>query len=95
MKCYNKKDYYQAAFLYWQHHEVEPSLLSDDESKVAILDQYFIHFGHEFAGRDDCARHYYGNFKSFMRDLTSVIMEGMLATAMFGGNGKIEKVVTL
>ena len=60
-----------------------------------ILDQYFIHFGHEFAGRDDCARHYYGNFKSFMRDLTSVIMEGMLATAMFGGNGKIEKVVTL
>ncbi len=41
MKCYNKKDYYQAAFLYWQHHEVEPSLLSDDESKVAILDQYF------------------------------------------------------
>ena len=52
-------------------------------------------FGHEFAGRDDCARHYYGNFKSFMRNLTSVIMEGMLATAMFGGNGKIEKVVTL
>ena len=60
-----------------------------------ILDQYFIHFAYEFAGRDDCARHYYGNFKSFMSCLTSVIMEGMLATAMFGGNGKTEKVVTL
>ncbi len=41
MKSYNKKDYYQAAFLYWQHHEVEPSLLSDDESEVVILDNRF------------------------------------------------------
>lgn len=60
-----------------------------------ILDQYFTHFQYEFAGRDDCACHYYGNFKSFMSRLTGVIMEGMLATTMFGGNGKMEKVETL
>ena len=60
-----------------------------------ILDQYFIHFSYEFAGRDECARHYCGNFKSFMGRLTGVIMEGMLATTMFGGNGEIDKVTTL
>lgn len=41
MKNYNKKDYYQAAFLYWQHHDVEPSLLSDDETEITILDSRF------------------------------------------------------
>ncbi len=41
MRKYNKKDYYQAAFIYWQHHEVEPSLLSDDEVEVLILDKHF------------------------------------------------------
>ena len=55
-----------------------------------ILDQYFIHFSYEFAGRDECARHYCGNFKSFMGRLTGVIMDGMLATTMFGGNGEID-----
>lgn len=78
------------------------SLLVEEGNYFAIasismdrLEEYFTHFGYEFAGRDDCARHYCGNFKSFMGRLTGVIMEGMLATAMFGGNGKIEKVVTL
>lgn len=60
-----------------------------------MLEEYFTHFQYEFAGREDCARHYYGNFKNFMRELTSVIISGMLATDEFGGNGKIEEVITL
>ena len=62
---------------------------------METLEEYFTHFQYEFAGRDECARHYCGNFKSFMRNLTSVIMEGMLATTLFGGNGEIDKVTTL
>lgn len=62
---------------------------------METLEEYFTHFQYEFAGRDECARHYCGNFKSFMRNLTSVIMEGMLATTLFGGNGAIDKVTTL